>query len=87
MILSLIHIFIEAQKDKLVTIANALLEHETLNNEQIESLYNTGVMLEMHDGKVDDTQDHQAVSYTHLDVYKRQDYDLIIEAIRCLEEE
>ena len=54
---------IEAQKDKLVTIANALLEHETLNNEQIESLYNTGVMLEMHDGKVDDTQDHQDITF------------------------
>lgn len=54
---------IEAQRDKLVTIANALLEHETLNNEQIESLYNTGVMLEMHDGKVDDAQDHQDITF------------------------
>lgn len=48
---------IESQKDKLVIIANALLEHETLNNEQIESLYHTGVMMEMHDGKVDDQKD------------------------------
>lgn len=40
------------KKDKLVVIANALLEYETLNNEQIESLYNTGKMLESHDGKV-----------------------------------
>jgi len=44
---------IEAQKDKLVVIANALLEYETLNNEQIESLYKTGQMMEMHDGKDD----------------------------------
>lgn len=36
----------------MVIIADALLEHETLNNEQIESLYKNGVMLEMHDGKV-----------------------------------
>ena len=39
---------IESQKDKLVVIANALLEYETLNNEQIESLYNTGKMLESY---------------------------------------
>ena len=38
------------QKDKLELIANALLEYETLNNEQIETLYNTGKMLESHDG-------------------------------------
>jgi cell division protease FtsH len=41
---------INEQKDKLEIIAKALLEYETLNNEQIESLYNTGHMLESHDG-------------------------------------
>lgn len=45
---------IQEQKDKLEIIAKALLEYETLNNEQIESLYNTGKMLESHDGKVFD---------------------------------
>lgn len=44
---------ITAQKDKLVIIANALLEYETLNGEQIESLYYKGVMLETHDGKAE----------------------------------
>lgn len=43
---------IESQKDKLVIVADALLEYETLNSEQIESLYQTGKMLEMHDGKI-----------------------------------
>ena len=42
---------INSQKDKLVVIADALLEYETLNNEQIESLYYTGKMLETYDGK------------------------------------
>ena len=37
---------IVAQKDKLEVIAKALLEYETLNGEQIESLYKTGHMLE-----------------------------------------
>jgi len=48
---------IETQKDKLEIIANALLEHETLNNEQIEALYNTGKMLESHDGSINETQE------------------------------
>ncbi|MEG0277601.1 MAG: cell division protein FtsH, partial [Coprobacillus sp.] len=47
---------IESQKDKLVIVADALLEYETLNSEQIESLYQTGKMLEMHDGKIE--EDH-----------------------------
>ncbi len=46
-----------AQKDKLEIIAQALLEHETLNNEQIESLYETGHMMEMHDGNIDEPKD------------------------------
>ena len=37
-------------KEKLICIAEALLEHETLSGEDIESLYNTGKMLEHHDG-------------------------------------
>lgn len=48
---------INEQKDKLEIIANALLEYETLNGEQIEALYNTGKMLESHNGQVDDSQD------------------------------
>lgn len=41
-------------KDKMDIIANALLEHETLNHEQIQSLYNTGKMPETYDG----TEEH-----------------------------
>ncbi len=44
-----------AQKDKLELIAQALLEYETLNNEQIETLYATGKMMEMHSGQVNET--------------------------------
>lgn len=43
---------IEEKKDKLVCIAEALLEHETLSGEDIESLYENGVMLEHHDGSI-----------------------------------
>ncbi|MEG0452329.1 MAG: ATP-dependent zinc metalloprotease FtsH [Coprobacillus sp.] len=51
---------IESQKDKLIIVADALLEYETLNSEQIESLYQTGKMLEMHNGKIEENQDdHQ----------------------------
>ena len=53
---------IVAQKDKLVVIADALLEYETLNNEQIESLYNTGQMLEAHSGKIDDDH-HKGITF------------------------
>lgn len=42
-------------KDKLITIAEALLEYETLSGEDIESLYNTGHMLEHHNGNIDDS--------------------------------
>lgn len=41
---------INAQKDKLEIIANALLENETLNAEQITALYETGKMPETFDG-------------------------------------
>lgn len=44
---------INEQKDKLITIAEALLEYETLNGEEIEALYQTGKMLNKHDGKID----------------------------------
>lgn len=40
---------INNNKDKMDIIANALLEHETLNHEQIQSLYNTGKMPETYD--------------------------------------
>ena len=39
---------INNNKDKMDIIANALLEHETLNHEQIQSLYNTGKMPETY---------------------------------------
>lgn len=45
---------INNNKDKMDVIANALLEHETLNHEQIQSLYNTGKMPETYDG----TEEH-----------------------------
>ncbi|MCD7948911.1 MAG: ATP-dependent zinc metalloprotease FtsH [Erysipelotrichaceae bacterium] len=44
---------INEQKDKLITIAEALLEYETLNGEEIEALYQTGKMFNKHDGKID----------------------------------
>ena len=45
---------INNNKDKMDIIANALLEHETLNHEQIQSLYNTDKMPETYDG----TEEH-----------------------------
>lgn len=45
---------INNNKDKMDIISNALLEHETLNHEQIQSLYNTGKMPETYDG----TEEH-----------------------------
>lgn len=45
---------INNNKDRMDIIANALLEHETLNHEQIQSLYNTGKMPETYDG----TEEH-----------------------------
>lgn len=55
---------IQSQKDKLELIANALLEYETLNNEQIESLYHTGKMLESHDGHIENDDDHTDIKPT-----------------------
>ncbi|MDO5811839.1 MAG: ATP-dependent zinc metalloprotease FtsH [Bacillota bacterium] len=43
---------VEQNKEKLICIAEALLEYETLSGEDIESLYNTGKMLEHHDGSL-----------------------------------
>lgn len=59
---------INAQKDKLEIIAKALLEYETLNNEQIESLYNTGKMLESHDGNIEDHHDDFTKPTSFIDV-------------------
>lgn len=42
---------IHENKDKLAVIAEALLEHETLAGEQIESLFATGKMLERYEEK------------------------------------
>lgn len=51
---------IKENKDKLITIAEALLEYETLSGEDIESLYQTGHMLEKHNGTIkDDSSDDQ----------------------------
>ncbi|MDE6953540.1 MAG: ATP-dependent zinc metalloprotease FtsH [Erysipelotrichales bacterium] len=50
---------IKQQKDKLELIAQALLEYETLNGEQIESLYQTGQMLEVHDGQIKEEDNHE----------------------------
>ncbi len=47
---------INNNKDKMDIIANALLEHETLNHEQIQSLYNTGEMPETYDGTEEDVE-------------------------------
>lgn len=47
---------INNNKDKMDIIANALLEHETLNHEQIQSLYNTGKMPETYDGTEEDVE-------------------------------
>lgn len=49
---------INNNKDKMDIIANALLEHETLNHEQIQSLYNTGKMLETYDGTEEHVDTH-----------------------------
>lgn len=49
---------INNNKDKMDFIANALLEHETLNHEQIQSLYNTGKMPETYDGTEEHVDTH-----------------------------
>ena len=56
---------IKNNKDKLITIAEALLEYETLSGEDIESLYQTGHMLEKHNGSIhDDFSDNQGTGST-----------------------
>ena len=49
---------INNNKDEMDIIANALLEHETLNHEQIQSLYNTGKMPETYDGTEEHVDTH-----------------------------
>ncbi len=60
-----------ANKDKLSIIAEALLEHETLAGEQIEALFNTGKMLDRHNGsddiEVDDNVTPSSPSQTSFD--------------------
>ena len=56
---------IEQNKEKLICIAEALLEHETLSGEDIESLYNTGKMLEHHDGTLTE-EPVQELSLIHI---------------------
>ncbi len=52
---------IEENRDKLSCIAEALLEYETLAGEDIESLFNTGKMLEHHNGTIDETKTEEPV--------------------------
>lgn len=60
-----------ANKDKLSIIAEALLEYETLAGEQIESLFNTGKMLDRHNGsdsiEVDDDVTPSSPNQTSFD--------------------
>lgn len=49
---------INNNKDKMDIIANALLENETLNHEQIQFLYNTGKMPETYDGTEEHVDTH-----------------------------
>lgn len=55
---------VEQHKEKLICIAEALLEHETLPGEDIESLYNTGKMLEHHDGSLNQEPVQEVVEPT-----------------------
>ena len=55
---------VEQHKEKLICIAEALLEHETLSGEDIESLYNTGKMLERHDGSLNQEPVQEVVEPT-----------------------
>lgn len=55
---------VEQHKEKLICIAEALLEHETLSGEDIESLYNTGKMLERHDGSLNQEPVQEVVEST-----------------------
>lgn len=55
---------VEQHKEKLICIAEALLEHETLSGEDIESLYNTGKMLEHHDGSLNQEPVQEVVEPT-----------------------
>ncbi len=59
---------IKEQKDKLEIIAKALLEYETLNNEQIESLFHTGKMLEAHDGSFGENDNNQTPPTSFVDM-------------------
>ncbi len=49
-------------KEKLVQIAEALLEHETLNAEQILSLYETGKIPESHSGTIEPVKEEDVQS-------------------------
>lgn len=55
---------VEQHKEKLICIAEALLEYETLSGEDIESLYNTGKMLEHHDGSLNQEPVQEVVEPT-----------------------
>ena len=65
---------INENKDKLETIAKALLEYETLNREQIQSLFDYGVMPETYDG-TNDHFDNRQVTQSSVDM----DEDLLDE--------
>ena len=55
---------VEQHKEKLICIAEALLEHETISGEDIESLNNTGKMIEHHDGSLNQEPVQEVVEPT-----------------------
>lgn len=67
---------INNNKDKMDIIANALLEHETLNHEQIQSLYNTGKMPETYDGTEEhvESNDDNTTLLNHLRLIQKMIY-------------
>ncbi len=75
---------INEHKDKLISIAEALLEYETLNGEQIENLYNTGEMLPEYEHveevttSVEEAVETKNVAQSNKDLIDQQD-DLLDE--------
>lgn len=70
---------ITENKEKLELIANALLEHETLNGEQIEELYQNGKMLEGFSEHEVDTSILDSLTETSLDHDDNGEDDLLDE--------
>ncbi len=64
---------INENKDKLITIAEALLTYETLNGEQIDSLFKTGVMPESHTGAIEPVKEVEENEEESKPSFKNQD--------------